>query len=47
LELFENGAVACFMIGVACRAKAHHAFTFLIDDGFLPAAKVIIEGFGS
>ncbi len=46
-KLFKNGAVACFMIRVACRVKAHHAFTFLIYDRFLPAAEVIIEGFGS
>jgi hypothetical protein len=33
------------MAGVGCGVEAHHAFTFVIAESFLPTVKVVVEGF--
>ncbi len=33
------------MARAACGIKAHHAFTFVISESFLPMAEVVVEGF--
>ena len=43
-EVLDNRKIAGLVILVVCCAKAYHACTLMILEGFLPTTKVVIEG---
>jgi hypothetical protein len=42
-EVLENRTITGLVIQIACYAKAYHACTLLILEGFLPATQVVIK----